>query len=156
MSRVSMRHIFSRRGFEARNQALSLTILGVIFLLILGGMYLSQVASFAITNREIEDLISQREAIKRENELLLGEIARYNTVPELYARALELGFRPASKADIEYIFIAGFQPQSAWAGQRQPASAPASRAAPTPAQDFRAWLEQQAELLQTQLDAFRQ
>ena len=97
MSQVWFQHTFSRKRFQTRNQATALAILGVAILLILGSLYLSQVASFAITNRAIEDLISRRDELKRQNEQIIGEIASYRTAPRLFSRAVAIGFRPATK-----------------------------------------------------------
>ena len=74
-----------------------LVILGTAILLALGSIYLSQVASFAITNRTIEDLIIQRDELKYTNEQLIAEIARFRTVPRLTLRAQDIGFRPGDQ-----------------------------------------------------------
>ena len=87
MSQAWIQHTFSRKRFRTRRQATALAVLGVAILLILGSLYLSQVASFAITNRQIEELISRRDELKRQNERLIGEIASFRTLPRLFARA---------------------------------------------------------------------
>ncbi|MCY4147087.1 MAG: hypothetical protein OXF90_11550, partial [Chloroflexi bacterium] len=110
MSQAWFQHTFSRRRFQTQSQATAIAILSVAVLLILGSLYLSQVAAFAITNREIEDLISRRDEVKQQNERLIGEIASFRTVPRLYARAVEIGFRPAINDDIEYLVFAGYNP----------------------------------------------
>ena len=153
MSQRWLKHTFSRRRFRTRNQATAVVILAVAILLILGSLYLSQVASFAITNRRIEDLISQRDELKRQNEQLIGEIASYRTVPRLYARAVEIGFRPASNADIEYILIEGYNP----ARDSSSDIAPTSQLEEAPAsydETFGGWLERQVEMLQAQIRGF--
>ena len=102
MSQAWIQHTFSRKRFRTRNQATAMAILGVAVLLILGSLYLSQVASFAITNREIEDLISRRDQLKRQNEQLIGEIASF--VPcRGYMRARSrsaFGLRPTTTSII--------------------------------------------------------
>ena len=131
-----------------------MAILGIAVLLILGSLYLSQVASFAITNREIEDLISQRDTLKRQNEQLIGEIASFRTVPRLYARAVEIGFRPATNSDIDYLLIEGYNPQRGNAPSV--ANAPGQPAAGAPIYDetFSGWLERQFNLLRDQFESF--
>ncbi len=158
MSQASIQHTFNRKRFQTRNQATALAILSVAILLILGSLYLSQVASYAITNREIEDLIARRDTIKRENEQLIGEIARFRTVPSLYTRAVEIGFRPATNSDIDYLLIEGYNPDRA----RLPAATPslpetgaaAASAAPVYDETFSAWLAAQLRLLREQFDSF--
>ncbi len=154
MSQAWIQHTFSRKRFRTRNQATALAILGVAILLILGSLYLSQVASFAITNRQIEELIRQRDDLKRQNEGLIGEIASLRTVPRLFARAEAIGFRPATNADIDYLLIDGYNPNR----DRLAVTADdiSELVAPAPVYDetFGSWLEQQLALLQDQFRSF--
>ena len=131
-----------------------MAILGVAVLLILGSLYLSQVASFAITNREIEELISRRDQLKRQNEQLIGEIASLRTVPRLYARAVAIGFRPATNSDIDYLLIEGYNPQRAQA--QLDTIAPSQLDAPPPVyhETFSGWLARQFTLLREQFESF--
>ena len=78
-------------------------ILGVFIMLIFAGVYLTQIATYATTNRRIVALIEDRDRLERRNEELRAEIARLQTVPRLLERAQALGFRPATADDIEYI-----------------------------------------------------
>ena len=154
MSQTWFQHTFSRRRFRTRNQATALAILGVAILLILGSLYLSQVASFAITNREIEDLISRRDELKRQNEKLIGEIASFRTVPRLYARAVEIGFRPATNADIDYVLIEGYNPNRHRTPARTVEARQIETAAPIYEETFGGWLEQQLALVSDQFQTF--
>lgn len=151
MAQNWFQHTFSRRRFQARTQAATLAILGIAILLILGSLYLSQVASFAITNRTIEDLINQRDRLNRANEQLIAEIASFRTVPRLFARAREIGFRPATNADIDYLVIEGYYP-SRTAAIAEPADSQADIAVYD--ETFSGWLEQQFALLREQFETF--
>jgi hypothetical protein len=153
MSQSWLHHTFSRKRFQTRNQATAMAILGIAILLILGSLYLSQVASFAITNREIEDLISRRDQLKRQNEQLIGEIASFRTLPRLFARAVEIGFRPASNNDIDYILLEGYNPQRELAPPDM-ASLTELDAPPVYAETFSGWLERQFALLRDQFESF--
>ncbi len=154
MSQTWFQHTFSRKRFRTRNQATALAILGIAVLLILGSLYLSQVASFAITNRKIEDLISRRDQLKRQNEQLIGEIASFRTVPRLYARAVEIGFRPATNSDIDYLLIEGYNPQRERAPLEMTAPNQLDVAAPVYDETFGGWLERQFSLLRDQFESF--
>ena len=154
MTQNWFQHTLSRRRFQTRNQAATLAILGIAILLILGSVYLSQVASFAITNRAIEALIAQRDELKYTNDLLIAEISRYRTVPRLTIRAKEIGFRPADNDSIDYVVIEGYRPES-----RASPFATASdlrEADQTPLYDetFGGWLQQQLQNVRGQLAAF--
>jgi cell division protein FtsL len=154
MSQTWFQHTFSRKRFQTRNQATAMAMLGIAILLIVGSLYLSQVASFAITNREIEDLISRRDQLKRQNEQLIGEIASFRTVPRLFARAVEIGFQPATNNDIDYLLIEGYNPPHKDGQADALPSKPLDGAAPAYEQTFSSWLEQQLTLLSQQLESF--
>ena len=154
MSQTWFQHTFSRKRFQTRNQATAMAILGIAVLLILGSLYLSQVASFAITNREIEALISRRDQLKRQNEQLIGEIASFRTVPRLFARAVEIGFRPATNNEIDYLLIEGYDLKRSDARIDARSPEPLDAAAPTYEETFTGWLEQQFTLLRAQLESF--
>ena len=154
MSQAWFQHTFSRKRFQTRNQATALAILAVAVLLILGSLYLSQVASFAITNREIEDLIARRDALNGQNEQLIGEIASFRTVPRLYTRAVEIGFRPASNNDIDYIFIEGYNPNRQSAVLEAAALDTTAVEEPVYDETFSGWLEAQFTLLVEQFESF--
>lgn len=131
-----------------------MAVLGVAILFILGSLYLSQVASFAITNRQIEDLIRQRDELKRQNEGLIGEIASFRTVPRLFARAEAIGFRPATNADIDYILIDGYNPNRDRSIVAASEVTVAEPPAPVYDETFGSWLEQQLALLRDQFQSF--
>ena len=146
MAPTWFQHTLSRKRFQTRNRAATLAILGVVILILLGSVYLSQVASFAIANRAIEALIIQRDELRYTNEQLRAEIAQYRTAPRLSARAVEIGFRPATNDDIDYIVIAGFNEAESAA----PAVASVESAADeTPQYDetFSGWLRRQLGLV---------
>ncbi len=131
-----------------------LVILGTAILLVLGSIYLSKVASFAITNRAIEELIIQRDKLKYENEQIIAEIARFRTVPRLNMRALDIGFRLATNNEIDYVVIEGYSPS-----RRNSFTETAStraQPAPSPVYDetFGGWIQQQLASLQAQIEAF--
>ena len=153
MAQNWFQHAFSRRRFQTRNQAATLAILGVAMLLTLGALYLSQVASFAITNRAIEDLINRRNELERKNEQLIAEIASLRTAPRLFTRAQEIGFQPATNADIDYLVIAGYTP-GRWQSAAVPAETTTVEVVPVYGQTFSSWLEEQLRLLGSQFDAF--
>lgn len=154
MARNWFQHTFSRRRFQTRTQAATLAILGIAILFILGSLYLSQVASFATTNRTIEDLLNQRGKLKRTNEQLIAEIASFRTVPRLFSRAQEIGFRPAANADIDYLAIPGYNPNRTIAVIDAAGSESEAEIAAVYDETFSGWLEQQFALLRDQFEAF--
>jgi hypothetical protein len=109
-SRNWFNHALRRTGRQPQRQAVALGALGFFIALILGALYLSQVASEATTGRELSDLLEERDELERTNEQLRVEIAEFKSVPRLQARAQELGFEIATAGQIEYLPVAGYNP----------------------------------------------
>jgi len=154
MAQNWFQHTFRRQRFQPQNQAAALAVFGVMIALILGTLYLSQVASFAITNREIEDLIDQRDDLERANEQLIAEIASFRTVPRLLSRAQEIGFRQATNADIEYLVVEGYNPNRTLALVDITNADDEVEVIPVYDETFSGWLEQQFSLLRDQFEEF--
>ena len=111
-------------------------------------------ASFAITNREIEALIADRDELERTNEQLIAEIASFRTVPRLLSRAQEIGFRQANNADIEYLVVEGYNPNRALTIVDINAGDEEVETIPVYDETFSGWLEQQFSLLRDQFEEF--
>lgn len=154
MNQNWVRHTLARTGLQTRNQATALIALGVIITLIFGGIYLSQVATYAATNREIEMLIAERNDLELANEDLRAEIALLETVPRLLERAEALGFRLATADDIVYLVIAGYDPNRA--GSVVPLVSDVQEFQDVASYDatFGGWLQQQWDMLQQQFSSF--
>lgn len=154
MAQNWFQHTFRRQRFQPQNQAVALAVLGIMIALILGTLYLSQVASFAITNREIKDLIDQRDELELTNEQLIAEVASYRTVPRLLARAQEIGFRQATNADIEYLVVEGYNPSRTLTIVETNAVDDELEIYPIYDETFSGWLEQQFSILRDQFEEF--
>ena len=134
-------HALRRTPWRTQRQAVALAFLGFFVALIIGALYLSQAAAVATTGRQLEDLIAERNQLEQMNEQLRAEIASLRSVPRLQQRARELGFDLATREDIEYLVIDGYDP-------RLPADRPvtldvAAEAAPVYDETFTGWLQQQ-------------
>ena len=147
-----LQHALKRRGWQPQSQAATLGALGIFIALVLGALYLSQVAAFATTNRLIEQLIEERDQLELVNEQLQAEIASFRTVPRLLARAQEMSFRPATDSDIEYLVVDGYNPNQ---GRTVvPLEENEVELAPVYDETFAGWLQQQWDLLQEQFANF--
>lgn len=147
-----LRHTFQRSGWRPQNQAVALATIGVIIGLILGALYLSQVASFATTSRQIEELLEERDGLERANEQLRADIAAEKTVPRLLTRAETLGFRPAGERDIEFLKVDGYNPNRE--GDRVVPLTQEAEALPVYDETFAGWLAQQWDALRAQFEGF--
>ena len=142
--------IQSRTGWG--NQTTLWVILGMIIGLAVAALYLSQVVSFATTNREIEELIQDRDRLERLNEQYLSEIANLTTVPRLLERAESLGFRAATTQQIQYLGVEGYQPQQ----PNLPSQPEIFQIEIEPDYDetFGGWLQQQLDAIGQQFQSF--
>jgi cell division protein FtsB len=155
MAQHWVQHALERTGWRPQNQVVTLMLLAIIITLIFGGIYLSQVANFAILNRDTQDLIIERDDLERRNEELRAEIAALETVPQLLQRAQALGFRLAGESDIQYLVVDGYNPT------RDITNAPieaVEETAPEVVYDetFGGWLQAQFDSLRQQFNTFGQ
>lgn len=146
-----LNHALRRSGWRPQNQVVGLATLGVALALILGALYLSQLASIAGMGRELEDLIAERDKLELINEQLRAEIANFMSVPRLLFRAQQLDFIAAGPEDVEYLIIDGYNPSRA--DTVAPLDEPDDQA-PVYEETFLGWLQQQWDALRNQFDNF--
>ncbi len=101
-------HALRRTGWRPRRQVIAVGTLGVFIALILGVLYLSQVAMEASRGRHMRSMIAERDELERQNEELRVEIAEMESLPRLQTRARALGFVEASANQIRYMVVEGY------------------------------------------------
>jgi hypothetical protein len=153
MTQSRVQHTLERFGMRPQNQVAALGVLGLMIMLIFGGVYLSQVAAYATTVRQIDELVGERGELERTNEQLRGEIAALETIPRLLRRAEELGFLPAAATDIEYIVVDGYNPNRARTVIPLNTDDNADTA-PQYDETFSGWVQQQFDALRRQFEGF--
>ncbi|MBZ0281983.1 MAG: hypothetical protein K8L97_14675 [Anaerolineae bacterium] len=104
-------HALRDNPFRFQRQAAALATLGLFIAIIIGALFLAQSASVATLGRQLEELITRRNRLEQTNEQLRTEIAQLRSVPRLLARAQELGFVAADDTNIEYLYVAGYNPR---------------------------------------------
>lgn len=138
-------------GWRPQRQAVTVGILGVFLALIMGALYLSQVATEASRGREMRDLLARRDELERVNEELRVEIAQLQSLDRLRLRAQELGFVPAGRRDQIFIVVDGY------IQNRAQTVAPLQEEVETlPVYDesFGGWLSQQLQSFSQQFQLF--
>jgi len=103
-------HALRRSTWQPQRQVVALATLGFFISLILGALYLSQVAAEATTNRRLEVLLDERDDLERINEQLIVEIASLKSVNNLQTRAEAMGFALANQNQIMYLPVEGYVP----------------------------------------------
>lgn len=105
-----------RRNIQAYKQApwrvqLRITgnsLLPLICLLIVGGLYLAISARLARTGREVLELENERDTLARQQAELTATLAELYSPERMIERALALGFKPVGPEDVEYIIVEGY------------------------------------------------
>lgn len=119
-----------RRRFQAFKQApwrvqirlTSGSMLPLIALLIIGGMYLAVNARHARAGRHVLELQNDQAELLRYNAEMGATLAEMTSPERMYQRALGLGFRYAYPAEIEYILLDNYMPPQQFIAPRPPAS----------------------------------
>lgn len=138
-------------GWRPQRQAVTVGILGVFLALIMGALYLSQVATEASRGREMRDLLARRDELERVNEELRVEIAQLQSLDRLRLRAQELGFVPAGRNDQIFIVVDGYtQNRSQTVAPLQEEEEPL----PVYDESFGGWLSQQLQNFSQQFQDF--
>ena len=151
MSQGWVAHALRRTRWRPQRQAVALGTLGIFIAIIIGALYLAQAASTSTLGRQLEDLIVVRTQLEQENERLRAEIAEYQSVPRLLVRAQELGFTSAGRAQIEYLTIAGYNPNRE---QIITVSHDEEDDVPVYDESFTGWLQQQWDSFSNQFESF--
>jgi hypothetical protein len=103
-------HCVKRNPNKLAGRATSGMLIMLLVLSLLGWIYLTQASQVATTGRRIEKLQAKRAAIERENMVLAAEIAEWESIGSLMARAEKLGFEPVAPGSTEY--VAGVVPNT--------------------------------------------
>lgn len=142
-----------RSPLQGKRQIFTLTLLGLFMAVVIGALYLSNVAETSTTGRRLEALIAERDRLEQTNEQLRLEIAELRSVPRLLARAEELGFRNARADEVEYLVVRGYNPQ------RERTVAPLRQETESVFEydeTFIGWLQQRFDELAVQFNDFNQ
>lgn len=146
-----IQHALRDRPWRLQRQAVALIALGIFIAIFIGALYLAQSASVSTLGRQLEELIARRNQLEQQNEQLREDISELRSVPRLLARAQELGFAPAAENQIEYLYVAQYNPN------REPvltSSAQQTENLPVYDESFVGWLQQQWDNLVGQFQRF--
>ncbi len=150
-SRRIFEQAMRQTGWRPQRQAVTVGILGVFLALMMGALYLSQVAAEASRGREMRDLLTRRDELERVNEELRVEIAELQGLDRLRQRAQDLGFVEAGRDDQLFIVVDGYNPN-----RSQTVAPLQTEENPLPVYDesFGSWLAQQFNSLTRQFQDF--
>jgi hypothetical protein len=127
------RHAFKQTPWRAQVSVTSRTLLPLLVLLVVGGMYLAVNARLARTGREVLVLQNELAELDRQYAELESTYASLTTPDILWERALEIGYRPATKDDVIYLEVEGFVPDPPFVAPPPPSSSATHAAGLSPA-----------------------
>lgn len=103
-----LQHVFRPSSWNTREQTRLILLLAGFLVLFAGVVYVLQISAVASKRHDLDELLSQRNALEREVEMLREAITVGQNLSKLQQRALDLGFRRASKDEIRYLNIEGY------------------------------------------------
>lgn len=101
-------HAFRQAPWRVVRQSAGSTLLGLVALLVVAGLYLAVNARLAEAGRDLLRLESRRAELHRETSRFEAQLADLTTPQRMMARAASIGFQPAHAKDIEYIVLEGY------------------------------------------------
>jgi hypothetical protein len=143
-------HGLRQAPWRTQTQATSIVALSVIVVLVIGALYLAQATSTATAGRDLQTLEIRRQELEQQNAQIEAEIAALRSVPRLTEHALEMGFRPATAAEIEYLPVEGLPPVAA------PLSEPVEPELPAYDETLGGWLRTQWNRFAAEFGSFIQ
>ncbi len=89
-------------------QVIGLFSASVVFVALVGGVYLNVSARAATIGREIQDMQADIQEMQQTNEDLVTQLALLSSARVMEARAREMGFEPVDSEDITYLVVSGY------------------------------------------------
>lgn len=101
-----------RKSLLKLSEAQAVLTWGVIMILaaLVGAIYLFQASQIAGVGREVQELQSELDEVKRINTDLEREIAEAQSLDRLQEEAVRLGFVRSNPTEVEYMIIPGVPP----------------------------------------------
>lgn len=105
---------FRQAPWRNFRQSTGRSLLGLVALLVLAGMYLAVNGRLADAGRELLRLESRRSELLRDTTSLASQLADLTSPERLLERASSMGFHPAHAKDTEFVVIDGYVPPPAF------------------------------------------
>jgi cell division protein FtsL len=110
-------HCIKRNPNKLEGRATAGMLIIFLVLSLLGWIYLTQASHVATTSRRNQELEAEKTRLQQENMELMVEIATYESVSRLAARAHELGYVTVAPEDAEFLAVAAPYPSLSLSGQ---------------------------------------
>lgn len=115
---IPRRQASKQAAWRIRIRSTSSTVMWVVVLLVIGGIYLAVNARMARTGRALLVLEDRRTELRRVNAELTSELAALTAPERMVQLAAAMGFRPALQDEVEYVLVEGYTPEEPFVAPR--------------------------------------
>jgi hypothetical protein len=137
---------FKQAPWRSQTQAVAMLSITLLTAAVVGGFYLAVAARAATAGRDLQVLEARKTALLLDNDELEAQLANLRSINRLAARAVALGFQPATGDQLEYMRVDSY-PQNIHL--KPPPRAAIAPEPPTALQVMADWLKQTAASLST-------
>jgi hypothetical protein len=99
--------------WRVQRQWIGLFLLGLVAVSMVAGIYLNITVRATLAGREVQLLQPTLSSDLQKNSTLETQLAGLTSVEAMQKRAEPLGFQPANPADITYVVVPGYVPETA-------------------------------------------
>lgn len=139
---------FKQAPWRSQTQAVAILSVTLLTAAVVGGFYLAVAARAATAGRDLQGLEARKTELLQNNDELQAQLAQLRSINRLAARAVALGFQPATGDQLEYLRVESY-PQNVHL--TPPPRAAVAPAPPSTLQVVTSWLKQAAAALSTQV-----
>ncbi len=96
---------FKQAPWRSQTQAVAMLSITLLTAAVVGGFYLAVAARAATAGRDLQRLEARKTELLQDNDELQAELANLRSINRLAARAVALGFQPATGEQLEYMRV---------------------------------------------------
>ena len=96
---------FKQAPWRSQTQAVAMLSITLLAAAVVGGFYLAVASRAATAGRDLQRLEARKTELLQNNDELQAQLANLRSINRLAARAVALGFQPASGDQLEYIRV---------------------------------------------------
>ena len=135
---------FKQAPWRSQTQAVAMLSITLLTAAVVGGFYLAVAARAATAGRDLQALEAQKTELLQDNNELEAQLSELRSINRLEARAVALGFKPATGDQLEYMRVNSY-PQDVQL--KPPPRAAALPPPPTTWQIVSGWVKQGSAIL---------
>ena len=137
---------FKQAPWRSQTQAVAMLSITLLTAAVVGGLYLAVAARAATAGRDLQALEARKTELLQNNDELQAQLANLRAINRLAARAVTMGFQPATGDQLEYMRIESY-PQNVHL--KPPPRAVIAPVPPTSLQVVANWVKHAAASLTT-------